>query len=145
MTIQPLTSVDEIAVWWTSQAHCEAVGEPHYYKGNEDYWATRTEDQKKGVYWLDDSPLPDYLKRQFLSRYGRAGRGRLWVPEGIEVRDMEWPDPETPIAQKASNCGGIVFWRNDLDIVRQFPGFVTDWELNLLSATPPFGSDPIAS
>lgn len=105
-----LTDVKELAVWWLSQADSQAIAVSERAPGN--------------LGW------PEYLVSEFNSRYGRAGRGRLWVPPGITIRDIHWPDPETPIATICSNCGGIVFWRKDIEAIKQLPGLITDMELN---------------
>ena len=45
---------DALAIWWLSQHDCEAIGD-----------------------WPAVADLPPYLVRQYESRRGRPGRGRL--------------------------------------------------------------------
>ena len=106
------TDVNSLAIWWLSQADCEAIAVDEHAPEGE--------------------LLPQYLKDEFNSRYGRPGRGRLWIPEGIDGFDVSWPEPETPIAKICGNCGGIVFWRKDMDALSILPGLVTDLFLNRL-------------
>lgn len=97
----------DFAIWWTSEQDCRAIGELNS---------------------LDNSPIADYIKRQFRSRYGRAGRGRLWVDSSIfdiEVDDLYWPE-DYAVARKAEYCAGIVIYMEDVLTMKQFPGFITD-------------------
>jgi len=95
---------NEVVVWWLTEDDCHALGEP-------------------GI--VDTMDLPDYIKREYSSRYGRAGRGRLWgLPSSIDP----WPD--TPLSRIAERAGGIVFHRRDIDAVFLLPGMVTDLWLN---------------
>jgi hypothetical protein len=105
-----ITDKNELAVWWLNQWD--------YENGIE------LEDGK-----LDIFGLPEYLQDEVRSRQGRPGRGRLWVPDGIEIQDIPWPEKETPLTRHLGKCGGIVFWRRDLPIVKEFPGVVTDMDL----------------
>lgn len=59
-------------IWWLSQAECEAIGP-------------------------DLGPaFPPPIQREYLSRYGRSGRGRLWDSCDSGVTIDPWPD--TPLA-----------------------------------------------
>jgi hypothetical protein len=69
--------------------------------------------------------LPDYICTQVKSRYGRPGRGRLWVPDDIPIEEIEW-DEEKPMARIAGMCGGIVIKRSSISDVAHLPGFLTD-------------------
>jgi hypothetical protein len=100
-----------LLIWWTNEPQCKAAAAMHE--------AIKT--------------LPPYLAEELDSRYGRNGRGRLWVPdrfgENGEIKVDPWPD--TLIAKKLEQYfGGIVFHREDLPIVRTYPGGVTDLDLN---------------
>jgi hypothetical protein len=64
--------------------------------------------------------VPKYIRDEFHDRVGRAGRGRLWVPTGIPVEQMDNPS-KAPVA-----CGGVVFLAVDLPHLKDLPGFVTD-------------------
>lgn len=110
------TDVNELAIWWLSQQDCEIIIDEH------------PEDD------IAPDILPGYLKIEFRSRYGRPGRGRLWVSidEDFKVNDISWPEPETPLAKHCGLCGGIVMWRKDLDALSILPGIVTDMFLNRL-------------
>lgn len=97
-----------IAVWWTDQACCEAIG-----------------DQDNAPRWL-----PEYVREQYWSRYGRAGRGRLWAHERFQdlgrIR-IAWPDPETPLARwLGKGFAGIVIEAADVPLLHDLPGVVTD-------------------
>jgi hypothetical protein len=104
------TDVNELAIWWLSEPDCYAIAVDEHAP--------------------EDEGLPQYLQDEFNNRYGRAGRGRLWVPKGFVANDLIWPEPETPIAIMCEKCGGIVFWRKDLHTLATFPGLVTDMHLN---------------
>lgn len=96
------------------------------------------------LWWLDQSQteaafkskfvdeLPEYLKEQLGSRHGRAGRGRLWVHDSLgDVSVAPWP--ETDLARRlAEDSGGIAFNGKDIELVRLFPGIITDLNLNQL-------------
>jgi hypothetical protein len=99
-----------ILIWWTNQDDAEQFGVPY-------------------TYCFDKCPLPDYIKKQFASRYGRAGRGRLWVDESINVKEIEWND-ESPLSDYCNEAAGILFDSSDLNAMRRVPGVITD--LNLI-------------
>lgn len=100
----------DILLWWTNQIDCEHVSRL-------------------------DPELPDYIATQFESRYGRAGRGRLWVDKHFKDLNIQvdpWPD--TPIARfLGRDSGGIAFLRDDLGHVEKLPGVITDLDLNEIS------------
>ncbi len=95
-------------IWWLDQAACElavALG-----AANADW--------------------PDYIKSEFKSRYGRAGRGRLWVPLGFkDFKDIDWQSEDPASIAVGADCGGIVIHHSDVYHVLSWPGFVTDREL----------------
>ena len=93
-------------IFWTNQADCEQIESGDLAKN-----------------------CPRYIKRQLSSRYGRAGRGRLWVADGIPVKEITWDDSKPP-AKYAGNSGGIVIHGRDYNAVKSLPGMVTDLELN---------------
>ena len=99
----------EFLVWWTSEADARKLGE-------EPDWSSHPN-------------LPDYIRDEFSSRYGRAGRGRLWVPPGIQVSSVRWDD-NRPTCRAAADCGGVVFRRLDIEAVAALPGFITDTAMN---------------
>lgn len=104
----------DVLVWWTDQPAAEAV--------------ERLVDA--------DSPLisawPDYLKSEFQSRLGRAGRGRLWIDDRFSPR-LEIPELlfDLPMGRWITGAcmGGIVIKKGDLRHVRELPGVVTDLDL----------------
>ena len=75
--------------------------------------------------------LPEYLISEIESMRGRAGRGRLWIhsqfPETM-VNDTYF---ESPIGQwiTLESMGGIVIRDEDAELVRKFPGLLTDLKL----------------
>jgi len=92
------------------------------------FWTQQADDER-----IEQGNLakncPRYIKRQLQSRYGRNGRGRLWVADGIPVKEIVWNDSK-PAAQYAGNAGGIVIHGRDYNTVKDLPGMVTDLELN---------------
>lgn len=99
-------------IWWTNQNDCERVVPL-------DIW-------------------PRYLGEQFESRYGRAGRGRLWVadftPPAPESISIEWDEDENWLCKIAHDAGGVVIKARDLHLVAFLPGFVTTFAMELPSA-----------
>lgn len=93
-------------IFWTNQADCESIQQGDLAKN-----------------------CPRYIKRELSSRYGRNGRGRLWVADGIPVNEIVWDDNK-PAAKYAGNAGGIVIHGRDYNAVKGLPGIVTDLELN---------------
>lgn len=104
-----------LAIWWTSETDCLAIGEP---SGDE-----------------PDLPAlaacPDYIRDQYHSRYGRNGRGRLWVADRFgDCHVARWPDTDLARAI-ARTSGGIVILGEDAPLVRPLPGVVTDFNLEI--------------
>ena len=80
----------------------------------------------------DIERLPEYLAGEVYSLHGRPTRGRLWVPEEIQINEIKWDDTK-PRAKDCADRGGIVFWRKDLSFLKGLPGFVTDTQMNEIS------------
>lgn len=106
-----------LAVWWLDQAATEAVRAWLGASGSAGWPA---------------SPWPAYLREEFRSREGRAGRGRLWVSahlaaEGVAVE----PWPPGPVGEwiLASGAAGIVLLGTDVPALVDLPGLVTDLRL----------------
>jgi hypothetical protein len=92
------------------------------------------------IWWLDQSAhelaaalgapsasWPAYIQSEFLSRQGRAGRGRLWIAPEIEFDGIaEWRDGDLAFNAVGRDCGGIVIRRSDAHHVLSWPGFVSD-------------------
>lgn len=101
---------EKFVIWWTSQEDWERITPL-------DSWPT----------WLYD---------EFRSRGGRAGRGRLWVPqlwtkgvpEGVSV---EWDVANNWLCGIANDAGGIVIPIDALRHVQFLPGFVTTFDMTL--------------
>lgn len=117
----------ELAIWWTTDEDCRSIGEP---VAAVDYERLPAEDARRFVS-LKDLRLPTYVKDQYMERFGASGRGRLWVPRGINLAEIEW-DESKKITDRLSQCAGIVFRREDLKRLRAFPGVITDTELNVI-------------
>lgn len=99
-------------IWWINQADCDAIGRelPTEY--------------------------PEYLKDQFASRRGRPGRGRLWTHDSLGHAEVD-PWPETPLAKVlGEGYGGVVFKEDDLGLLWQLPGVITDTKLNKVPVPP---------
>lgn len=95
---------NDILIWWTSQRACKDIGE-------------------------ELTPIaPEYLRREYRSRLGRNGRGRLWVADIFGDVGVPW-DKARPAAWLAEDCGGIAIWRVDASYVIGLPGFVTNTRL----------------
>lgn len=119
----------DVLIWWLSQNVCRRIGEPC----EEEESAELGPRDRPPCVRLGDLPLPAYLREQYRSRYGRPGRGRLWVDDQFgDVAITPWPG-QKPAAQAAEECGGIVFDRSDLPEVLSMPGFVTDLALNVVA------------
>lgn len=97
----------EYLIWWLAQVDYERI---------ED---TRLEEL-----------LPKYIYREFRSRCGRSGRGRLWISKDIPIKEIDW-DNSKPLAQAAGNAGGIVIKKKDARYIVGLPGFITDTRLDL--------------
>jgi len=102
-------TMEQYLVWWVNQVDCEAIGE----KLNQA---------------LPTAPV--YLQTQYISRYGRGGRGRLWIspllnlPSDVAID----PWPSTPLGEVlAGDYGGIVIKAEDAPWA--LPGVITDLKL----------------
>lgn len=96
-----------IYIWWLNQSQTESVLQMEIVKN-----------------------MPEYIQKQLENRHGRAGRGRLWVADGLgHVQVDPWPD--TPLAKDlGSDFGGITFRSKDYYILKNLPGIITDTKLN---------------
>lgn len=105
---------EDYYVWWLSEKHCSAIGDPNSYFA---------------ALWL----APEYIKSEYRSRFGRPGRGRLWVADKIWVDEIKWRDD---VAERLGlgKCGGIVILSSDYSHIKDMPGIVTDMNMNLISA-----------
>jgi hypothetical protein len=99
-----MTEKSLIAVWWVNQADCEAIDE------------TRITEE--------------YIHEEYQSRLGRNGRGRLWVPKGIQVQQVEVP--KTVVYEGQDTHGGIVIFKADVEKVRSLGGILSDADGNIL-------------
>lgn len=95
---------NEFLIWWTSQTDCILV----------DTVAFNGE--------LPSIVDVDYLRREYASRYGRNGSGRLWVAPCFSAHKFGINDLSDAFVPYA----GIVLRRTDLDAVSWLPGFITD-------------------
>jgi hypothetical protein len=116
----PAATAAVYVIWWTTQTDCEII-------------IALTESE------VDDprlAELPDWLRMQLFSRFGRAGRGRLWnaFPEALPNGVEPWPDSTLGrmldgTTSDKHNAGGIVIPLGDLHLVIGLPGFVTTTEM----------------
>ncbi len=102
----------EWAIWWTTQSEVEAIRAHH----------------------LDSLPswCPQYLRAEFASRYGRDGRGRLWIHSSLPdaPRSVAFDDEVgTALQSHCARCAGIVIRRSDVWTLQHLPGIVTDLDL----------------
>ena len=93
-----------LAIWWTSQEDCETIGDT-----------------------LPET-MPEYVREEYRSRLGRAGRGRLWTPDELGPDEISVdPWPETPLALRlGDDYGGIVIRIADMSHLVEMPGIITD-------------------
>lgn len=106
-------------IWWLSQAECEAIGE-----------------------FLPASVFPAAVRTEYCSRFGRAGRGRLWIPRGfgpVDVSDKF--NTNNPLITHLEERGGIVIDDDLYDEVKDRPGLVTNLDLQLVAV--PLGHELI--
>ena len=105
----------DYAIWWLTQEDCETLGNP------------------------PPEYVPEYIRREYWHRLGRAGRGRLWEPTGLNsgVAVDPWPDTLLALAIAEHSYGGIIIRAADVQYVACLPGFVTDTRLNYWSVPTP--------
>ena len=99
-----MTDTNLLAVWWVNQSDCESINE--------------------------ENIKPSYIRKEYESRCGRAGRGRLWVPKEIKVKQVELPS--TVAFEGSDSHGGIVIFKEDIESIRSFGGIISDTAGNLL-------------
>lgn len=98
---------DQLAIWWLSPTEMSAIG-----------------------HRLGKS-VPDYIKSEYVGLLGRHPRGRLWVHNSIALSEIKWAD--NAIGEWCTNCGGIVIWRKNIDVISRYPGLITDTDMKRLS------------
>jgi len=95
-------------IWWLSGEDQEAIGDP-------------------------SGTWPVWLRIEYEGRMGRAGRGRLWIADKFAPMapriDSTHPGWQTPIGKIAALRGGIVIGEEDLPLLADLPGLVTDLQL----------------
>jgi Histidine kinase-, DNA gyrase B-, and HSP90-like ATPase len=108
------------------------------------------------IWWLDqpayelvtvllkgvDVLWPKYLMGEFISRGGRAGHGRLWVPQELTFPPLHWEYGNPVYDAIGQDCGGVVIRREDAHHVLAWPGFVTDRNLQVISVYLQFLTTP---
>lgn len=98
-------------IWWLNQEQCERAME---------------------IVESEPDKLPEHLKSELDSRAGRPGRGRLWAHRSLPSVSVD-PWPLTELGDElAKDSGGIVFEPQHLELIRTFPGVITDLKLNLV-------------
>lgn len=97
-------------IWWTTQEDCEAT------------MALKVK-----------SKMPKYLRDEFISRIGRAGRGRLWVAKRFKITSIDWNE-NCVAARYCERAGGIVFDETNLSFVKSLHGIVTDLKMNIIAS-----------
>lgn len=82
-----------------------------------------------------DENFPEIISDEIISRLGRAGRGRLWVPSEIDLSGIDWIDNELT-SELGRYYGGIVFESKYLEQVQKAPlgddTIITDLDLNVI-------------
>jgi hypothetical protein len=96
------------------------------------------------IWWTDEidyrqmgtdlpASVPEMIRGEYRSRYGRCGRGRLWVPPGIDLKRIPWDETSKAARHLESRSyGGIVFHAADLSAVIDLPGIVTNLDLAVI-------------
>ena len=106
-----MTTQQDPIVWWLTFWDCRRVDED-----------------------LSDEAIPQYIQKEFDSRVGRAGRGRLWAAPQFKDVSCDW-DMEKPACKHIveRDAGGIILNRSDAANLPDI-GFFTD--LNCKIITP---------
>lgn len=113
----------DLYIWWTNQRDAERADAS------------------------DLSAWPEELRAELVSRMGRAGHGRLWIPsewewDGIGV---EWKERDPMFNALGNHYGGIVFRREHLTYLKDLPGLITDFDMKHVQGTwvnAPYASQP---
>lgn len=98
-------------------------------------WWTSSDDAKRVAKLASGNKWPHYLRVEFGSRYGRAGRGRLWLNDELKEEGAPSDVPfvaGSKVADMASEAGGIIIRVEDLCHVAALPGFVTTIYMRVL-------------
>lgn len=106
----------QYAVWWTNEFDCNMVF---------------------SVAGAEDAPTmaPEYVRKEFRFRNGRAGRGRLFIPEGLPKVEIDWDESRAichRLAEYPHSYGGIVMHMSDVPAIIHLPGLFTDLRLNVI-------------
>jgi len=111
-------------IWWTNQQDCVMIK------------ALAVEARGLTAGFSEDDGVPgwpSYLADQYSGRYGRSGRGRLWIAAEVGAPEGLSPWPNTALGRHlALYHAGIVIHADDLHHVINLPGIVTDMRLNLV-------------
>jgi hypothetical protein len=128
-----MPELTDYAIWWLSQEDQETLGDIPRHDDPD-------QAQELAAYRGPD--LPNYIRLEYRSREGRAGRGRLWVSDQLGLpREFEIPWAENTLTKLLEgyqddfrhwhgSYGGIVIWARDVPLVACLPGLVTDLDLN---------------
>jgi hypothetical protein len=82
--------------------------------------------------------LAPYVRREYRSLVGRAGRGRLWTDSKFGAVAID-PWPNSALARWCEQCGGIVIKESDAHGLVTLPGILTDLALNRVSTDKEIG------
>ena len=80
----------------------------------------------------NDLNLPSYIYEEFKNVAGSTYKLHLSIK--VEFHCPNYcidPWPKTKLAKTLKNAHGIVFHSNDFEIIQQFPGLITDHNLNV--------------
>lgn len=78
------------------------------------------------ILWINDNhsdnfelseTFPEDIRKEISSRWGRSGRGRLWIPSEFKLNGIEWKDNNLT-RRLGESYGGIVFESKYLEQVK---------------------------
>ncbi len=126
-----MPDVAKFAIWWLSQEDQETLGDIP--------WLTDP-DQAEALALYRGPDLPEYIRREYSSRQGRPGHGRLWVARELDLpADFEIGEAwfQSDLGRMLAgyrdewghwhgSYGGIVVRAEDAPRLAFLPGIVTN-------------------
>lgn len=111
----PATGTEEpLLIWWTTQED---------FDGHDMVDERRPED------------MPSYAWQELCGRYGRSGRGRLWVPAHIELSNLPVSEDDPRWTPKLLRSGGVVIEAKHAAACEKWGGCITNLTLDPVTGT----------